>query len=82
MSRGGRAIFLIRVIVIEMKTEAGFFIMKHRKLQQEFIAKGLAARDRARATGSYVSKDEVMDALRSSLETAQSKREASRFGSR
>jgi len=48
--------------------------MKHRKVQLEFITKGLVARDRAKATGNYVSKAEVMDALRSTLDTVQSKR--------
>jgi len=47
--------------------------VEHRKFQQEFIARGLAARDKARDTGRYVSKNEVMDALRSTLETAQSR---------
>ena len=39
--------------------------IERRKFQQEFIARGLAARDRARATGRYVAKDELMDSLRS-----------------
>lgn len=38
--------------------------IEYRKFQREFIARGLAARDKARATGTYVSKDEVMDRLR------------------
>ncbi|MDQ6971288.1 MAG: YlcI/YnfO family protein [Mariprofundaceae bacterium] len=46
--------------------------VEHRKFQQEFIARGLAARDKARDTGRYVSKEEVMGALRSTLGKAQS----------
>ncbi len=39
--------------------------IEQRKFKQEFIARGLASRDRARATGRYVAKDELMDSLRS-----------------
>lgn len=44
-----------------------------RKLQQEFISRGLSARDRARSTGQYASKDDVMDSLRAILTQAQIK---------
>lgn len=47
--------------------------IEHRKFQQEFIARGLAAGDKARATGRYVTKDEVMDSLHSLLDTATGK---------
>ncbi len=43
----------------------------NRKFHQAFIARGLAARDKAKATGNYVSKDEVMDSLRSILKKAK-----------
>lgn len=39
-----------------------------RRAQGEFIARGLAARDSARISGEYASKEEVMDSLRSILE--------------
>ncbi|MDZ7769234.1 MAG: YlcI/YnfO family protein [Woeseiaceae bacterium] len=38
--------------------------IEHRKVQSEFIARGLAARDSAKASGQYASKEEVMDSLR------------------
>lgn len=38
--------------------------IEHRKFQREFIARGMVSRDKARATGVYVSKEEVMDRLR------------------
>ncbi|PIP01541.1 MAG: prevent-host-death protein, partial [Zetaproteobacteria bacterium CG23_combo_of_CG06-09_8_20_14_all_54_7] len=45
--------------------------IEHRKFHQEFIARGLAARDKARASGSYASKNEVMDSLDSILKKTQ-----------
>lgn len=45
--------------------------IEHRKFQQEFIARGLAARDLARETGNYASKEEVMDSLRTILANSQ-----------
>ena len=45
--------------------------IKNRKLHQQFIARGLAARDRAKATGNYVSKEDVMDSLKTILQKAQ-----------
>jgi predicted transcriptional regulator len=42
-----------------------------RRAHCEFIARGLAARDKAKLTGEYASKDDVMDSLRSILEQAQ-----------
>lgn len=44
-----------------------------RKLRGEFIARGLAARDAARSSGQYASKDDVMDALRGILGAAKRK---------
>ena len=42
-----------------------------RKLQREFIGRGLCARDKARFTGQYASKDDVMDSLYSILSKAR-----------
>lgn len=47
--------------------------IEHRKMQREFIARGLASRDAARASGQYARKDEVMASLRSRLEAARSR---------
>ena len=40
------------------------------KPQQEFIVRGLAARDQAKFTNQYASKSETMDSLRSILQKA------------
>ena len=45
--------------------------IEQRKFQQAFIARGLAARDRAKATGRYVSKEEMMASLRAIRDKAQ-----------
>lgn len=45
--------------------------IKNRKSQQEFITRGLVARDKTKATGNYVSKEEVMSSLRSILKKAK-----------
>ena len=47
--------------------------IEYRKFQQAFIARGLQARDRAKSTGQYASKNEVMDSLRSILNAAKHK---------
>lgn len=44
-----------------------------RRHQAEFLARGLAARDRARGTGRYVSSDTMLDQLQSRLQTARQK---------
>jgi hypothetical protein len=41
--------------------------IEYRKLQSEFIARGLGARESAKSSGEYASKDEVMDSLRGIL---------------
>lgn len=41
--------------------------IQRRAMQQEFIARGLAARDEARHSGQYVSVDEVLAGLDRSL---------------
>lgn len=48
--------------------------IERRKFQREFIARGLAARDKAKATGSYISKEEVMSELRAVRDKAIGKR--------
>jgi predicted transcriptional regulator len=48
--------------------------IEYRKVQQEFIARGLAARDEARKTGVYYSKEEVMASLDAILAEAQKRR--------
>jgi len=48
--------------------------IEYRKLQSEFIARGLAARDSTKASGDYASKEEVMDSLRGILDASERKR--------
>lgn len=45
--------------------------IEHRKMQKEFIARGLAAREVAKSSGQYASKDEVMGSLRSILKNSK-----------
>lgn len=45
--------------------------IENRKSHQEFIARGFTARDKAKETGSYASKEEVMGSLRSILKKAK-----------
>jgi len=45
--------------------------IERRKVQKEFIARGLAARDAAKANGQYASKDDVMQSLKNLLNTAK-----------
>lgn len=45
--------------------------IERRKMQKEFIDRGLAAAESARATDQYASTDEVMDSLRSILEESR-----------
>lgn len=47
--------------------------IERRKQQAEFIARGLAARDSAKASGAYASKDDVMKSLQSILDASKSK---------
>lgn len=42
-----------------------------RRLQGEFVARGLASRDQARETGRYVSADAVVERLEKMLATAK-----------
>ena len=47
--------------------EAIQFNIQRRALQQEFVVRGLAARDEARRTGKYVSADEMLARLDKTL---------------
>lgn len=47
--------------------------IEQRKFQSEFIERGLAARDRAIATGRYVSKNDVSESLRGILDRTRQK---------
>lgn len=59
--------------LMEGETLSGFVLesiqlnIQRRALQQEFVARGFAARDEARRTGRYVSADEVMAGLDKTL---------------
>lgn len=44
-----------------------------RRHQTEFLARGLAARDKARETSRYVSSDTMLDQLQSRLQAARQK---------
>ena len=68
--------------LMEGETLSGFvleaiqFNIQRRALQQEFVARGLAARDEARRSGRYVSADEVLMGLDKTL--ARSRKAAAR----
>ena len=59
--------------LMEGETLSGFvleaiqFNIQRRTMQQEFVARGLAARDEARRTGKYVTADEVLAGLDKTL---------------
>lgn len=59
--------------LMEGETLSGFvleaiqFNIQRRTMQQEFVARGLAARDEARRTGRYVSADKVLAGLDKTL---------------
>lgn len=59
--------------LMEGETLSGFvleaiqFNIQRRSMQQEFVARGLAARDEARQTGKYVSTDRVLAGLDKTL---------------
>ena len=59
--------------LMEGETLSGFvleaiqFNIQRRTMQQEFVARGLAARDEARRVGKYVSADEVLAGLDKTL---------------
>lgn len=43
--------------------------IERRRTQEEFMARGLAAREAAKSSGQYASKDEVMSSLRFILDS-------------
>ncbi len=47
--------------------------VNRRRMQAEFIARGLAAREEAKRTGVYYTVDEVMGSLRNVLDEAKAK---------
>lgn len=47
--------------------------VERRKMRREFIERGVASRESAQASGQYASKDEVMDSLRTILNTSKQK---------
>jgi len=47
--------------------------IEHRKMQQEFIARGLASRDEARKTGEYFAARDVLDEMSDMLAQAEAK---------
>jgi predicted transcriptional regulator len=47
--------------------------VERRRMQAEFIARGLRSRDVARRTGVYVDADEVIDGLQRKLDVAHSR---------
>lgn len=63
--------------LMEGETLSGFvleaiqFNIQRRTMQQEFIARGLVARDEARREGKYVSADEVLARLDKTLARAR-----------
>jgi predicted transcriptional regulator len=48
--------------------------VNRRRVQAEFIARGLASREEARRTGVYYTVDEVMGSLRNILKDAKAKK--------
>lgn len=50
--------------------------VNRRRVQAEFIARGLAAREEAKRTGVYYTVDEVMGSLRQILKDAKKKKRA------
>ena len=47
--------------------------VKRRQLQDDFLARGLASRDKARQTGEYYDADDVLARLDAMLSSAESK---------
>lgn len=48
--------------------------IEQRRLQDEFVARGLASRDKARATGRYIPAANVLDELEAKLHRAKKKK--------
>lgn len=53
---------------VEASVRAG---VERRRVQAEFIARGLRSRDEARRTGDYVDADAVLDGLQRKLDAAR-----------
>ena len=53
---------------VEASVRAG---VERRRVQGEFVARGLRARDEARRTGDYVDADVVLDGLQRKLDAAR-----------
>ncbi|NUZ09115.1 YlcI/YnfO family protein [Piscinibacter koreensis] len=47
--------------------------VERRRVQTEFVARGLCSRDEARRTGNYVDADLVVDALQRKLDAARAR---------
>jgi predicted transcriptional regulator len=47
--------------------------VERRRMQTEFIARGLSSRDQARRTGDYVEADVVIESLQSKLDAARTR---------
>jgi len=56
---------------VETSVRAG---VERRRMQAEFIARGLRSRDEARRTGDYVDADTVIDGLQRKLDAAHTRR--------
>lgn len=52
--------------------------VEHRRLQKEFIARGLASRDEAQRTGEYYSSDAIRDELDAMLHQTTARAHAGR----
>ena len=69
-------------VLHESETLSGFVLeavrlnIARREAQHEFIARGLLAREEARASGEYVSADEMLARLDASLATVHGKQAA------
>lgn len=69
-------------VLREGETLSGFVLeavrlnIERRETQREFIARGLLARDEARASGEYVSADDMLTRLDASLDRARKKQTA------
>lgn len=69
-------------VLREGETLSGFVLeavrlnIERREAQREFVARGLLAREQARASGQYVSADELLARLDASLAAGYSQRAA------
>lgn len=55
---------------VEASVRAG---VERRRVQAEFIARGLRSRDEARRTGDYIEADDVVAALQTRLDSARAR---------